>query len=860
MREPLGLTGREPRLTWCLPGDVDPGCRVMAFVADTREDLTAGRYLWKSASQPATEVAVVYRGPPLGDGQRLWWRVEARSPTGVWRSPESWFEAGISDERWRAAWVGLPRSHEQHDDHAPCPHLRGRVDVVGKIARARLHVTSAGVHVLFINGQRVGDRHFRPGWTDYGKTLYADTHDVTDLLSEGENWIGALLGDGWYAGAIGFDNRREVYGSSLCIRAQLEVRFLDGRRETYCSGSDWQGRFGAILASDRHAGEVYDARRQLIDWCVPGGADEQDPSWRAVTGFAGLRTSLTGACYPPVRITKEHKPQTVSRNARGDLILDFGRNLAGWIRLHLRGYAGQIVRVEYGELLLPDGGLYRENLNGARSIDTLILREGSLLWEPTFTYHGFRYASLTGLASDLDLVCAVACEVGSDVDESGEFDCASKGVSALVDAMRQTLRSNLFEVLTDCPQRDERLGWLGDSHGAMYSACCLFDLQSFLSKWVQDMRDAQQPDGTFPPFAPNYVQLPEGFRRGWPDLGGAVPGWSDGAVLIPWIAYQHYGDLDALRAHFPAMERWAVRTQQLAEGSIWRAPAHKILFRDFLELGEHTAPDLVCTAFMIRTLDVTAAAARELGEVATADRFGHAANRAREAFCDRFLEPGGLLCSDSQGAYTFALAFNLVPDSRRFSLFTRLVERIAEVGHLSTGALSTRYVLPLLSAFSRHDLAWDLMLKEDFPSYLWWIRHGLSTLPEHWDGIDATGRILDTPGNSFNHFTFGSYVEWLFGYAAGVQPGAPGWRHIRFEPRPDARVGHLAVTMNTVAGRVCCRWTVRGQATTVEVEVPAMATATLDTGNAIVRLSPGAHRIELRTEALARRASTILPC
>jgi len=849
-----------PRLSWSVPTSSSADVRLTVLFAESYALYEQESYFFTQSVSNLNEISASYQGPDLLSRQRVWWGLQVDSVNGSHKTLPTWFEIGLLTEEWRGAWIGLPRPYEEHDEHRPCAYLKGEFEITGRVIGARLYVTSAGVHALYINGHRVGDGHFRPGWTDYSKTLYADTHDVGDLLLEGQNAWGAILGDGWYAGAIGFDNRREVYGSSLRLRAQLEVQYASGQMAIFTTDSRWVGRYGPIMASDRHTGECFDARIELGTWSAASARRAVEEGWIPVKEGSGIVTPIVGSCYPWVRVLRELSPILRRKLPNGDLLFDFGVNLSGWIRLKIRARQGQVLRIRYAEILDRSGYLYRENLNGAKSTDTLILQEGENEWQPTFTTHGFRYATITGAFDLQDVVEIQACEVAADVKKSGELSVSHDGLNQLIKAAEQTLRSNFFEVVTDCPQRDERLGWLGDAHGVMFSATCLFDLESFLRKWLQDMRDAQNQQGGFPPFAPEYVQLPEGFRRGWPSLGGEVPGWSDGAVLIPWVAYQQYGNLQILADHYSAMRRWADRSYALSEEGVWRAPSHKILFRDFLELGEHTPQDLVCTAFLARTLEITARAARELGMQRDEAELIERVRVCKEAFAREFLTADGRLSGNSQGAYALALAFDLVPPSAQSAVLKNLLARLKAIGRPSTGALTTRYLLPALSVGGRSELAWDLLLREDFPSWLWWMRCGLTTLPEHWDAIGPDGDILDTPGNSFNHFTFSSYVEWLVAYGMGLQPLEPGWKRLRIAPKPTSRISQFGTRLRLPRGVLESSWTIAGDRTVLDFLVPPGSSAEVVVGPDPVEFPPGRHRLEFETSSLSTTASTWLVC
>jgi alpha-L-rhamnosidase len=838
LREPLGLTNRAPRLSWAVDTD-RPGWRarrqrVRIWSADAR----AGAPLYDGGWREGSFAAEVCVGADLRSRARYIWRVEVEGADSRTASAESHFEMGLcSADDWTARFVGLPRPYEDHDDHRPCTLLRRAFELPARPRQARLYITAAGVHRTWINGRSVSDALFRPGWTDYAKRLLVDAYDVTALLTPGRNVIASLLGDGWFSGVIGFERQRDIYGRRTGLLAQLEIALPDGRAEIVATDGAWRASFGPILASDRYAGEIYDQRLELGSWQTP----EFDASgWRTAEPFEPNVGRLEGAAYPPVQVVDTVAPVATEAVPDGDLRLDFGVNLTGWARLRLRGRPGQIVRLQFAEHRDGQGALYRANLNGARCTDLIVSAGEPLEWEPSFTYRGFRHVRITGAEAN-QIIAAEARVARTAAARTGAFACSEPVLNTLFEMIRRSHEANLFEVMTDCPQRDERLGWLGDAHQFLPTACRLSDMAAFLRKWCADIRDAQGVDGAFPPQAPAYRQYPEPFRRGFPELTGAVPGWSDGGTLIPWIAWEHTGDSRFVEEAYPSMAAWANFGLRRCPDFIWRAPPHKILYRDWLEHGAATPPDLFCTAFFANTLHVTAQAARHVG-APEAGRFETAWQAAKSAFARTFIDAGGAVAGDSQGAYALALAFDLVPDDRLADVRARFVAAVERGGRFTTGIHGTRHLLPQLTAAGRTDLGYDLLLTERSPCVRDWIAAGLTTVPEHWDAVGPDGAVLDDPGNSLNHFALAAVGLWLFDTVGGVARAGVGWSHLRFAPEPGGGLDWAEARIETPYGAAACAWRREGGAIGIDMTVPPNVTADFVWRGRTELLGSGHHR------------------
>ncbi len=862
--EPLGLGTGRPALSWCLRssrrGVTQRAYRILAasdpaLVNDTDADL------WDSGRVESGDSQYVrYAGAAPGPRRTCHWRVQVWDDLGaVAVSDVAVFETGLLDEaEWVAAWVALPRPHDVTDDHRPAPYLRRQFPVGAGLVRARVYATAAGLYELHCNGARVGDDRFRPGWTDYHQRVQYQTYDVTGLLREGDNALGVVLGDGWYAGYLGWDEppagrRRGVWGQLPLARVQVVLDYADGRSETVVTDGGWRGAFGPIRISDLFLGEIYDARRELTGWSAPG---YDDGGWRPVEICDGPAGRVVAQQSPSVRVTQDLPAVAVTEPLPGSYVFDLGQNMVGWARLAVRGPAGTIVRLRFAEMLRPDGTLYTENLRAARATDTYVLRGDphGEVWEPSFTFHGFRYVEVTGYPGVPHAGAVTGRVAHTDAPLTGAFECAHPLVDRLYRNIVWGQRGNFLEVPTDCPQRDERLGWLGDAQVFARTACYTMDLATFFTKWLDDVADAQSPQGAFPDVAPRVVNEADG-----------APGWGDAGVIVPWTVYQFSGDRRLLERHWPAMARWVDYVHRANPDLLWTEQRNND-FGDWLEICEpgdaaavtgmfsHLTPaEVLATAFFAHSARLVAAAAGVLDRDADAARYGRLADDIAAAFTRAYVDDEGRIAGDTQTGYALALRFGLLPEPLRAVCAARLAADVERRGHLTTGFLGVAHLLPALTRAGRLDLAYRLLLSEEYPSWGYSIRHGATTIWERWDGWTPE-RGFQSPGmNSFNHYSLGSVGEWLYETVGGLAPGAPGWHHVLVAPRPGGGLDRARTALDTPYGPVSCGWRVAGDVVEVDVEIPANTTATVrlpaggevhESGRAAAT-APGVRRVAL---------------
>jgi alpha-L-rhamnosidase len=724
---------------------------------------------------------------------------------------------------------------------------------------ALLHATALGLYDAEINGVPVGDQVLAPGWTDYRKRVHYQTHDVTRLISTGENTVGFLLGDGWYCGHLA-EKDRQFYGDRPQLLAQIQIKAADGSVILIGSGTGWKTKASPILENDLIMGETHDARRELGAWSSPG---YDDAIWEESLAASDPGIVIEPSPGPCMR-RHELLPGTLLKSVslpweKKRLLHDFAQNLTGRLRITVRGKRGIHLSIRHAEMLDREGNLYTENLRGARATDHYTLSgEGSETWEPRFTFHGFRYSEIAWQeeAEDLTVERIEAVVIHSDTPRTGEFSCSNPLLNQLEHNILWGQKGNFLDVPTDCPQRDERLGWTGDAQAFIRTAAFHMDVRGFFHKWLQDMRDAQLPDGAVPCIVPHTASF------GLSGDGG--PAWADAALICPWTIYRCYGDLGILADHYGCMAGYM---DYLANNKVRGfIRAHPDLdewggFGDWLALDGSgrtdggTAKDLIGTAFYANNADIMARTSELLGKTDEAAAYRSLHADITEAFRNRFLTPDGLVAGGTQTAHVLALHFGLVPESARATTARELVRKIEANGmHLGTGFVGTPYLLHVLEATGHLDTAYRLLEQESFPSWLFPVKNGATTIWERWDGWTPEKGFQNKGMNSFNHYAYGAVGDWMVSTVAGLEldPVVPGYKKILFKPRPGGSLTRADASLTTLQGKASIGWELSGDALRIDLTVPDGSSARLFPPEGWNReipspedFGPGAHRVML---------------
>jgi len=782
----------------------------------------------------------------LQSRERLTVRVRAWGTDGqgsAWSAPCPVEVGLLRPDDWSARFM-TPAWDEDNSWDQPCPLLRREFDVHAGVAveRARLYVTALGVYEAHLNGAVIGDHVLAPGWTTYTHRLRYQTFDVTDLLHEGRNAIGAMLGDGWYRGPLGFGGgRRSIYGDHLALLAQLEIVYTDGTTDRVVTDEGWRAATGPILTSGLYDGETYDARLERAGWAKPG---YDDHTWTSVRPLDRDLATLVAPEGPPVRRIELVAPVAITTSPSGRTIVDFGQNLVGRLRLSVHGPAGQTITLRHAEVL-QDGELCTRPLRHAQATDRYTLRgDGEETWEPRFTFHGFRYAEVDGWPGEprAEDLRAVVCH--SDLERTGWFACSDTLLNRLHENVVWSMRGNFLDIPTDCPQRDERLGWTGDIQVFAPTATFLYDSAGFLSSWLADLA-AEQRDaaGVVPFVVPNVI------------AGPAVPAtaWGDAAVIVPWVLYQRFGDTGILATQFESMRAWVdLVAARAGETYLWDTGFQ---FGDWLDpaappdkpAAARTDPSLVATAYLARSAELTGRAAGVLGRADDEARYLALAAQVRDAFATEYVSPSGRLVSDASTAYALALQFGLLRDAdQRRHAGARLAALTRESGYrVSTGFVGTPLICDALCGVGAYDAAYRLLTQRACPSWLYPVTMGATTIWERWDSLLPDGSVNPGEMTSFNHYALGAVADWLHRTVAGLAPAAPGYRRIEVRPRPGGGLTRARARHRTPYGYAGVAWRIVGEEITVEVVVPANTTAivTLPGGDGpSVEVGSGTHQ------------------
>jgi alpha-L-rhamnosidase len=827
-RSGLAATGcATPVLSWRLATSraevIQRGYELQIAADEDFHSLTGGSGYVASAAP----FGAVWPGPALRSRQVVWCRVRVWTERGVtgWSAPLQIEAALLEAEDWVARPIS-PASNVGRAAPGPAILLRRAFHLDRPVAQARLYVTALGVHDTALNGRRVSDALLEPGWTAYGRRLLYAAHDVTGLLSPGENVLSAVVGDGWWRGNLTWMQRRAVYGPTTALMAQLEVEFVDGGRLVIATDHKWRGGYGAIQRADLYDGVEVDLRREPAGWRTAGFDDAQWEPVEALDRSPGLEVRSA----PPVRALEVLRP-TLARTAWGALQADTGQNLTGWLRLRVRGPAGATVRVRHAEVLDDQGRLYTAALRDAKATDTYVLAgDEPCLLEPSFTFHGFRYAEIE-TSADVTVEDVEVVIVASDLATTGQFSCSDPRLEHLFRNVVWSQRGNFLALPTDCPQRDERMGWTGDIQVFAETACANADADTFLASWLADLALEQRADGCVPSTVPNVIV-------DHPFAWGAV-GWGDAATVVPWRLYEAYGDAATLARQYPSMRRWVDWcASRVGDDALWTGDFQ---LGDWLDPGAPpgrpfeatTSPDFIANAYLSFSAGLVAKAAAVLGHDQDARTYAALSRRFADAAWARW----GEAALTTQAGCAIAIELGIAPEAelqRACDALAALVEQ-AE-GRIATGFLGTPLVLPALARGGHVETAYRLLLNPHCPGWLYQVLQGGTTMWERWDAIRADGSIhageIDTADGSsmmsFNHYAYGAVAAWLYRRVAGLSPASPGYSLIRFAPLPGGGLSHAAAAIETPYGRAAISWVRAGRDLSVELEVPPGARAEFD--------------------------------
>lgn len=812
--EPLGIPTPRPRLSWIPPrgtrGSSQKAYRIVCSKSKT-EVVSGKGTVWDSGVvESSTCHLVPWGGPELEEASRYWWAVktwnDAESP---WSTPARFDTAVFNPSSWKASWISmvnpvwekatvlLVEGSINLNRYVSAKlyrgiYLRKEFSLVERPQRALAFFCGLGYGELFLNGLKVGDHRLDPGQTDYKLGALYSSFDITDLLVEGANAFGIVLGNGRYIDAYGFGKPRAFL--------QVVLEYSNGRKETIVSDSSWVAAHGPLLQNGIYSGETYDARLEEEGWAKPDFVPRDSSAWQPVEIVEGH--PLRSQTMEPIRATEELSVRQISSPDPGVFIFDFGQNFAGVVKLKVRGPRGSEIRLRFAELLDGYGRLHLGTNRESQSYDTYILKgEGEEMWEPRFTYHGFRYVEIQGYPGTPGPEALTGVVLHSDVESTGAFVCSEPLVNDIHRNILWSQRSNLMSIPTDCPQRGERMGWLGDAQLSSEEACSNFDMAAFYIKYLEDIRLAQKPDGSLSDVVPPY----------WP-LYPADPAWSTAYPTLTWAVYWHYGDASILERHYESIKRYVDFLEASAHGHILSSLGS---YGDWCPPGsvypKKASVEFTSTWYLCHDTFLFVAMAEAIGRKKDAQFYAERARSIAEAFNKRFLLDGGRYAtltmspidrSVGQTTQALPLWLDIVPEAQREAVVARLIEAVVSSAdrHIDAGIVGSRYLFDVLTACGYADVAWDVVTQKSYPGWGYMVAEGATTLWERWEKLAGMGM------NSHNHIMFGTVDAWFYSGLAGLSPLAPGWTKFRVAPKTPGRLSHVSASRMTPRGAIAISW------------------------------------------------------
>jgi alpha-L-rhamnosidase len=818
---PVGIDAAHPRFSWQLLSDKRNTMQSAYEIIVTEAGKNA---VWQTDKVNSdSSVQVIYKGSPLKSGTQYSWKLR------VWdnnNKASQWSEAGyfttalLNSTEWKAQWI--TPGYKEDSVMRPSPYFRKEFSTSKKIKNATAYITAHGMYQAQINGKKIGDAYLTPGWTAYKKRLQYQTYNVTGLLNSGGNAIAVTLGSGWYRGIIGFTNGINYYGKDIALLLQLDITYTDGTTESVVSDNSWKSSNGAIRYAEIYNGETIDARLEKNGWTEAG---YNDKNWDGVKVMDYSKNILVASSSEPVKKHEVFKPLRIFKTPAGDQLIDFGQNLVGWVVMKVKGNTGDHITLSHAEVLDKNGNIYLDNLREAKAENNYILKGGAEeIFEPHFTWQGFRYARVKGYPGELRPENFEAVALYSDMEPTGTFTSSNAMINQLQHNIQWGQRGNFLDVPTDCPQRDERLGWTGDAQAFSRTASFNMNVNSFFSKWLKDL-EADQEEGRVPFVIPNV-------------LGAAhsSAGWADVATIAPWNMYLAYGDKTLLQNQYSSMKAYVESIKKVTVNNLWNSGFH---FGDWLFYrpdddndGRAAVTDkyLIAQCFYIHSTQLLINAAKVLGKTEDVTNYSKLLDDSKAAFNKEYVTVSGRLVSGTQTAYVLALNFDILPETLRAQAAERLADNIKSYGnHLTTGFLGTPYLCHVLTRFGNADLAYKLLLQETYPSWLYPVKMGATTIWERWDG-QKPDSSFQTPGmNSFNHYAYGAIGDWMYRKMAGLdtyEDGA-GYKHIKVMPHIGGSFTNAAASLKTYYGNTAAGWKIEKDKLLLDVEVPANTYATI---------------------------------
>lgn len=818
MVNPLGFDFTKPLLSWRTEAEgqnrSQSAYQVQVSLGEGFEDLLFDS--GKLSSNRQTHELEMHLMPLT----RYFWRVK------IWDEQEedsdfsepAFFETARYDTPWQADWIAS--SH-------PLPQLKKQFSVSKPLKKARIYASGVGLYALYLNGKKVGDEELAPGFTAYDYWIQYQTYDAGEGLLEGENVIGAVLGNGYWKGRVNWPampERRNIYGDENALILELHLSYQDGTEEVVKTDTSWLAAPSPYDRAEIYDGEVYDFNRYDSAWAQPGSKTEGWEQARVSSLDKGLLKARKGQ---PVKVIESVKPVKLITTPKGETVLDFGQNMAGWVRFKANEPKGAKLRLQYGEVLDKDGNFYRDNMRTALAESIVISAGQPLEYRPALTFFGFRYVLLTGFEKPVNPDDFTAEVLHTDMERTGYFECSDPLVNRLFQNALWGQKGNFVDIPTDCPQRDERMGWTGDAQVFSATACLNMNTNAFYRKYLYDLWLEQQEAGFVPVVVPNILK----HANTW---GSPTTGWADAAVIIPWNLYLYFGDKEVLFRQYDSMKAWVDYMTSKDEDGVHRYGGHHI--GDWLSQDQHspdalvglTPTEMLATAYYAYSTGILAKTAAILGKEEDADKYAALAGNIKKAFRDEFVTPNGRVASDTQTSKLVALYMDLLDAEDRPKVASQLKARLVDDRlKQTTGFLGTPLLCPVLSDNGMNEFAYHLLLNKEFPGWLYAVEKGATTIWERWNSIREDGSFGPVSMNSFNHYAYGSIAEWMYRYVAGINPlpEAPGFEKALIRPLPNSLLKHAKASLMTPYGNYESAWHIDGDKLNLTIKVPFNAQA-----------------------------------
>ncbi len=818
---PISLDVLAPRLSWQLVSEK----RNTAQTAYEIKISSGKKNIWNSGIQKSNQsVQVVYTGPALESNTSYQWQVRVWDQTNTaseFSSLANFTMGMLKQTDWKAQWI--EPSVEEDSTLRPSPLFRKTFTTNKKIVSATAYITAHGIYEAHINGQRIGDAYLTPGWTSYNKRLQYQAYDVTNMFTKGKNAIGVAVGSGWYRGSLVSEKNRNIYGKDIAVLLQINIVYSDGSKESIVTNDSWKSSTGAIRYSEIYNGETVDARLEKKGWTL---ADYDDKDWAAVKVATHSLATLVATENEPVKKQEVFHPVKIFTTPKGERVIDFGQNLVGWVTLKATGKAGDKITLLHAEVLDKYGNFYTENLRSAKCKNEYILKGGEVeFFEPHFTWQGFRYVKIEGYPGEIKAENFSAVALYSNMPSTGSFTTSNPLINQLQHNIQWGQNGNFLDVPTDCPQRDERLGWTGDAQVFSRTASFNRNVNNFFSKWVKDIAADQFANGSVPHIIPNVL-----------GDGAGSAGWADVSTIVPWNIYLAYGDKRLLEQQYNSMKAWVGYMTNQSKNGLWNTGSHfgdwLSFFQDNDVAGKAAITDkyLIAQCFYAFSTQLVINAATVLGKNADIKTYSELLQIIKTAFLKEYVSPNGRLVSGTQTAYTLALHFDMLPENLREQAVERLVGEIKKYNtHLNTGFLGTPYLCHVLSRFGKTDIAYKLLLQEKYPSWLYPVKMGATTIWERWNGIRPDSSFEPASMNSFNHYAYGAIGDWMYRVMVGIDTyeDGVGYQHIKIQPHIGGNFSFASASLKTYYGTVSSGWKITANGLELQATIPNNTKATV---------------------------------